>query len=593
MSGARRRSGKVLVLGHDTRAFLGVVRSLGRAGLEVHAGWCDPQVAAAGSRYLHARHEIPRPSLQDGRWRDHLMTLLEREDFDLVIPCNDPAILPLQLEREHFVRFAESIYLLDERPFRIAFDKLESYELARGLGIAVPRRVRVSCLEDLPPARSSFSFPVLVKPRASFTPDRLSGKHHVRWARSPDELDAQVRALLPWGDVAVEERVHGRGAGVEVLAHRGHVLAAFQHVRVHEPPSGGGSSYRRSEALDPELFDATQRFLEALGYTGVAMLEFKVDPERPSCWAFIEINGRFWGSLPLALAAGVDFPYYLYQMWVEGKRDFPRHYRAGVYCRNLVHDAVWMKRTWHADRHDPAVDAVPRWRLPAELFRLVTLREHSDTFVLDDPWPGFLELWSGVRRLVRIVGQALPGRPLSRRARRPQRAAMAHHALRQARRVLFVCKGNIYRSPFAQHLAERVCPPHLEIASAGFHPEPGRACPPEATHVAAEIGIDLRSHRSRVLSGEMLRDADVVFIFDDDNYRALRERYPWVLPKVHFLGILGDHPTVIIRDPTAGNPADVRRAYDAVRRSVIAGFGSGVGSEDAISPKREPVGSSS
>jgi predicted ATP-grasp superfamily ATP-dependent carboligase/protein-tyrosine-phosphatase len=551
------RSRKVLVLGKDTRAFLSVVRSLGRQRLHVHVGWCDPGAAAARSRYVSALHEIPPPAPGHLAWRDRLLEMLEREHFDLVIPCNDPSILPLQLHRQQFAPFVDSIYLLDELAFRIAFDKVESYELARSLGIAVPRRVRVSRLDDLAAALSSFSLPMVVKPRASFTADRLTSKHHVRLARSPEELALLVQALLPWGDVAVEEKIGGHGAGVEVLAHEGEVLASFQHVRVHEPPTGGGSSYRRSAALDGELFLASQKFLEALRYTGVAMLEFKVDPERGT-WAFIEINARFWGSLPLALAAGVDFPYYLYQMWVEGRRDFPREYRTGVYCRNLVNDVLWMKKAWRAG-------SVSRWRLTGELARLATLREHSDTFVADDPWPGLAELWSGVRRGVRAAGRKVP-RP------RRRRANDARRALQAARRVLFVCKGNICRSPFAHRLAERVFPSDVRVASCGYHPAAGRSCPIEAVRVAEEMGIDLRSHRSLVLSAAMLRDADVVLVFDDDNYRMLRDRHAWAMPKVHFLGVVGGHPGAVIRDPDGGGLADFRLAYETIRRSVMSAF---------------------
>jgi len=558
--GAAPRRGKVLVLGKDTRAFLAVIRSLGRRGLDVHVAWCDRRAPAARSRYVGTRHELPSPSPHDTRWRDGLLDLLAREDFDLVVPCSDPAILPLQGHTAAFAPFLGAIYLLDDHVFRIVFDKLESWALARSLGIPVARRVRVRSVDDLAPALASFAFPMVVKPRASFTMDRLGRKHHVRWARSPDELASLVQALLPWGDVAVEERVAGHGAGVEVLAHEGRVLAAFQHVRIHEPPSGGGSSYRRSSALDPALLGATQTYLAALRYTGVAMLEFRIDPAAGT-WAFIEINARFWGSLPLAVAAGADFPWYLYQMWVQGRRQFPQGYRTGVYCRNLVNDVRWMTKSWRG-RGDATSPRVPRRRILTDLLPLVTLREHSDTFVRDDPRPGFAELWEGARRLAATMRV----RPW----RRGRGAEAARQALGEARRVLFLCKGNIYRSPFAHHLAARLFPPGVQVASCGMHPETGRACPAEAVGVAAEMGVDLRDHRSRDLSAGLLREADVVFVFDEDNYRALRERHAWAMARVHFLGILGDQPGVGIRDPEGGGPAAVRDVYEAIRRSVTA-----------------------
>jgi protein-tyrosine-phosphatase len=143
-------------------------------------------------------------------------------------------------------------------------------------------------------------------------------------------------------------------------------------------------------------------------------------------------------------------------------------------------------------------------------------------------------------------------------------------ALHQARRVLFVCKGNICRSPFAHRLAETVFLSNLEVASGGYYPEPGRQCPAEAVEAAAEMGIDLRPHRSQVLSSRMLEDADVVFVCDEENYLTLRGRYPWAMTKVHSLGVLGDRPAAIIRDPYGGTRSDFRVAYEAINQSLTS-----------------------
>lgn len=564
-----RPSRRVLVLGNDTRAFLSVIRSLGRQGLDVHVGWCDPRSPAARSRYVSQVHEIPPPSPKTVEWRDRLREILGRENFDLVIPCNDPSILPLQRCREELDPFCRSIYLLDDVAFRIAFDKLASYDLAKSLGLSVARHIRLSCLAELPAALPSLTWPVVVKPRTSFTPDRLGRKHHVRLAHSPDELERRVQELLPWGELALEECFTGHGVGVEVLAYQGQVLVPFQHVRLHEPPTGGGSSYRRSTELHPELFEATTTFLHALRYTGVAMMEFKLNPDTGQ-WVFIEINGRFWGSLPLALAAGVDFPYYLYQMWVEGRRHFPRAYRTGVSCRNLVKDLDWITKRWLTTGHDPPFATLSRRRPPLGLVELLTLREHSDTFVFDDPRPGFVELRQLGRPLTRSVAKIATRLLYSRPRLWRHRTTRTRQALQHARRLLFVCKGNICRGAFADHLARTVFPSRLHVASCGYHDEPGRRCPAEAVHAAGELGVDLRPHRSRVLTPAMLEDADIVFVFDEDNLVTLRERYPWAMPKVHLLGVLGDRDTAIIRDPYGGTPTEFRVAFEAIRRSVTA-----------------------
>jgi protein-tyrosine-phosphatase len=357
--------------------------------------------------------------------------------------------------------------------------------------------------------------------------------------------------------------------GVETLAYQGEILTAFQHLRLHEPPSGGGSSYRCSTGLHPELLHATKTFLKAIRYTGVAMVEFKVN-EHTGQWAFIEINGRFWGSLPLALAAGADFPYFLYQMWIEGKRDFPQDFKRGVSSRNLVNDLRWMRANWRADKNDPALMTVPWRRVARELISLFTLREYSDTLVRDDPGPGLLEIWQHTRAVARSAEGRIVSLFLSRLTVRERQATRLRNALREAKRVLFVCKGNICRSPFAHRLAETLFPQDLAVASAGYYQQSGRRCPAEAIQIAAEMGVDLRAHRSEVLSASMLEEADVVLIFDSDNYLELRRCYTWVMPKVHLVGTLADRRTAVIRDPYGGTHADFRAAYAAIHESLTA-----------------------
>ncbi len=136
--------------------------------------------------------------------------------------------------------------------------------------------------------------------------EKLSGSELRKYSEA---LNTNLEILLEQGDVSVQENFIGMGVGVELLAARGELLFAFQHVRVHEPIMG--SSYRKSVPLDPKLLEASTKLLKALNYTGVAMVEFKVN-FKTGAWVFIEINARFWGSLPLAVAAEADFPYYLY-----------------------------------------------------------------------------------------------------------------------------------------------------------------------------------------------------------------------------------------------------------------------------------------
>jgi protein-tyrosine-phosphatase len=313
-----------------------------------------------------------------------------------------------------------------------------------------------------------------------------------------------------------------------------------------------------------ELLEASRKIIDALNYTGVAMLEYRYNFESGQ-WIFLEINGRFWGSLPLALACGVDFPLYLYQMLVEGRTEFPQRYPLGVCCRNIEGDANWCK--------EQLLEAWRTRRLPTSLVRgavtqaarFVALREHFDTLVADDPMPAASE----IAGLSRSLGLTLLSRlKLKCSDTRPFRAARrhrAHSALKTARKILIVCKGNICRSPFAQRAIERRLGDIYDVRSCGYFPVDGRSCPANGISAAAEVGIDLSTHRSQRMTDELLRSADVIFVFDDENWRTVCARGIEIRRKTHRLGaLLG---CLEIQDPFGGSEEDFRRVYALINRA--------------------------
>jgi protein-tyrosine-phosphatase len=373
--------------------------------------------------------------------------------------------------------------------------------------------------------------------------------------------------MLVGGPVLVEENFLGRGVGVEVLASEGEILTAFQHERVHEPLLGGGSSYRRAVPLHPELLEATRRLMRALEYTGVAMVEFKLDPAAGR-FVVIEINGRFWGSLPLALSAGADFPWFLYQMLVLGKREFPQSFKTHLYCRNWIADFDWLRSNLRADRTDRTLATLPLAKVLGEALNLLTFKERSDTLVLDDPKPAWVELrqwfrakWVRLRCALSLRLRSIP--PFRAWARRSARCALT-----TSKTVLFVCQGNICRSPFAEALARTMLNNGTTLRSFGFDPREGRSSPPEAQRAAAELGVDLSRHQSRLLTEKALQEADAVFLFDGANYRRFATAFPAFRRKAHFLGQLDDAKAVTIADPWGSDPERFLQTYRRIQEAL-------------------------
>jgi predicted ATP-grasp superfamily ATP-dependent carboligase len=398
--GRRPRTGRVLVLGTDQRVVLAVVRSLGRQGLTVHLGWSARNSIAARSRYVAHVHELPRYNPVSDLWKQELLAVLRREPFDLVIPCNDSTLVPLIANRSDFAEFPQ-IYLLPPDVFSTVSDKFNTYRLAQDLGVNVPRGRVIDRSADPDELIQEFGLPLILKPQATITVHNAALANVVRRVGSREDL-AEAVAQLGEQPVLVQENFAGRGVGVEMLVQDGEVLVAFQHARIHETMEWG-SSYRKSVPLTPHLLEAARTLMRGIGYTGVAMAEFIVDPLTDR-WVFLEINGRFWGSLPLAVAAGADFPFYLYQMLVEGERKFPTDYRLGVRCRNLPLDLGWMKSRFSGDGWRKLVAPL---QMAAQLSTIALHGDHLDSFSLDDPRPQITELRELAGRAVtKMAGRA-------------------------------------------------------------------------------------------------------------------------------------------------------------------------------------------
>ena len=180
---------------------------------------------------------------------------------------------------------------------------------ARCAGLSVPETVLLENPDDSLPITAGF-FPAVLKPHRSVVRSVVGA---VQLAVRPvDTLEACRSALRAFPRAAfpilLQRRVRGSGEGLFLLRWEGRIIAEFAHRRLREkPPDGGVSVYRESIPLDSELATVGRRLLDDLNWQGVAMIECKRDVEtgRP---VFMEVNGRLWGSLQLAIDSGIDFP---------------------------------------------------------------------------------------------------------------------------------------------------------------------------------------------------------------------------------------------------------------------------------------------
>lgn len=325
---------RILITDSDNRSALAATRSLGKRGHTVFtAGDRHPSLASV-SKYSAGFDLYTSPYESPTRHVADVARIVRERTIDVVLPMTEITTLLLT---EHQGSFPSHVRL----PFppteivSAASNKAHVVALAAQIGVPVPRTEILERAADLPDATPRLSYPVVVKPaRSRVWTGREWLATTVSYAHSLDELESKLAAmpaaLFP---ILLQERIEGPGVGVFMCCDEQGVVASFSHRRIREkPPSGGVSVLSESTAVDPNAQQHAAKLLERLGWRGVAMVEFKQDA-RDGQLRLMEINGRFWGSLQLAIDAGVDFPNLLIDL-LEGKRaDTPPQYRLGVRTR--------------------------------------------------------------------------------------------------------------------------------------------------------------------------------------------------------------------------------------------------------------------
>jgi protein-tyrosine-phosphatase/predicted ATP-grasp superfamily ATP-dependent carboligase len=565
------RRGRVLVLDADLVPALTIARSLARRGLTVEVASAIERPLAGASRYAERVLRYPDPLTAEGDFLDWVGERLAGGTYDLTIPATERSLVPLHRHRDRLA--GGRVALPPAESLERVLDKSRTLALAAELGIRIPRGVRADTVERAVAAAAAIGWPVVVKPVSSIGGTGTARVHlSVAYAANERELRERAAAALRHGEVLIQELFAGEGVGIELIADRGEIRFAFEHLRLHEVPlTGGGSSLRQSVALDPGLLDIAARLMGALDWHGVAMVELKRNPETGEA-CLMEINGRFWGSLPLALAAGADFPAMLYELEVLGGIAPRPPARTGIYCRNLARDLYWLELVLRREA-PPGIARVPDWREAVRDGLLCFSPRHRlDVQEWRDWRPGVLDLGRILGGYLGRVGGLLAHRRAIARARAAWRPPAMDRRLAAGGRLLFLCYGNINRSAAAETLARQRLPGRFAIASAGLHPQAGRPADPTMVEVAAGRGVDLSPSRSRRLDAELVAGADLILAMELVHLERLAERFPEAAGKSFLLGPAAPAavPGVEIADPY-GQPREVyERCFSQLERCIDA-----------------------
>lgn len=320
-----------LVTDAETRAAVAALRGLGRAGLRIIAAGSTRSAPGLWSTYCTKRTLIAAAGENSSQFVEDISRAARKNGPLVVYPSREESVDALlgglaSLPPEFVLPYpsAEVLHLIR--------DKSRLERLARDVGLRTPATFMTGSASEL--ADASITLPCVVKAM------RKGGSlAFPKIVNSPEELRALVRGLPEDEQLLAQEPVDGPLRALAlVLGRDGQLVAHFHQVaRRTWPRSAGPSCLAVSVQPDDEFAQAIARMLSDVGFWGLAQIQFFHTREGP---ALIDINPRFYGSMPLAMASGMNLPAIWHAVATDGPLPRSDAYAVGVTYRWLEADIL-------------------------------------------------------------------------------------------------------------------------------------------------------------------------------------------------------------------------------------------------------------
>jgi len=225
-----------------------------------------------------------------------------------------------------------SVPLPEYESYQITAHKGTAYKHAMSVGVETAKTVFPDRLDDLKEITSDLKYPIMIKPVKS------SGGRGIKVVNSKEELLSSYLEVHQSYPFPIIQENLGEGDVYDVVLlynSRSELRASFIQRHVRKYPLITGPSTVQESVVYPEMLDIALKFMQGLNWYGIADLEFIVQKDMGKI-KFLELNGMIWNSLQMGIIAGVDFPWLLYKIAMDGDIEPVKTYKTGIICRNLL-----------------------------------------------------------------------------------------------------------------------------------------------------------------------------------------------------------------------------------------------------------------
>jgi len=378
----------VIVTNASSVKALVVTRSLGRKGITVITTDCERISPTFFSKYSSSHFLSPSAEKSPIAFIEALLGQVKRGNTEVLMPINSVETLLISKFKDRFSKFAK-VPFEDYSKMIQLHDKEKLMRIAKEFDIPIPTTYSIKDVSEICKIAKFLEYPVVIKLK------RSTSSRGVSYAFLEEEFIAKYKQtilkhnLSPHNYPLIQEYIPGDSYGVSVLFNHGDLRAIFVHKRLREYPITGGPSTLRVSVRHPEMEKIATNLLGQFEWHGIAMVEFKLD-KRTKKPVLIEVNPRFWGSINQAVTAGVDFPYLLYKMAIEGDVEPILNYKIGVKTRFLIDDIRTLLATLKQNG-----------KLFYVFSEFLRKSDYYDEIALDDLLPAFAFLYRGVKEFVK------------------------------------------------------------------------------------------------------------------------------------------------------------------------------------------------
>lgn len=398
-------SDSVIVLGNHAPGCVAGTRSLGRRGIPCTIASEDSTIPAFSSKYCAEKVVTSSPLSDLSNYSETLVELAKRPDVRTIIPFREPDVYTLS---KHRAEFADHVAALWPKfaTLRRAQDRVELLEAARDANVPVPRTQLLDDVDD-------WDRELIVKARyallcseyaTDLSSDELVEMGKTRYLEPGREPDRDALRESMSHTPIVQEYVPGTEYTFRALYDRGEPVLTSQKRLIRGQKYPRGPSVYHESVAHPRLEEVGRAVLDHLDWHGVASVGFMED-RRTGEFKLLEINPRFWASLPLDIHAGVDFPYYYWRLAggepIAGNPEAD----AGIASHYLVGELSHLHSV--LEENYPLAQRPSLLATVADIVSSTIDQPHFDLLSADDPRPFLRDVWNALWEHLR-VGSVMP-----------------------------------------------------------------------------------------------------------------------------------------------------------------------------------------